>query len=328
MTTPLVTMELEPVPLRRFMPRFDRYEPLMKGSSAIRLWKTCPRLYFLQVVLGFVPKEREIVLLWGTCYHHFRYILELRYGVGADAPKRFDEGKGAEAFAEASQQGLAMFKKGNLQAPPGTKFEFMTTERLLKTFIAAYKHWVKEKQQGRIEVIAVEQVCNIQLADGTYTNIRADQLIRWNGKPWGRDFKATSKDSDWFARGLEPNDQFTRYTLVETKVVGEPVQGQFVELMYNAKSTKNKTNGPEVIELTTSRTPIQLAEFEADQTIVNQHIKVSREADRWPMHEIACPYCPMHSVCKKPTENGMAAALEMNYVQRPWDNTRVGEDEG
>lgn len=306
----------------------ERYEPLIKGSSAYRLWKTCPRLYFLKVVLGYVGKEREIVLLWGTVYHHFRYILELRYGVGKDAPARFDEAKGAEAFAQASAEGLAMFKKAGLAAAPGTKFEFMTTERLLKTFIAAYKHWAREKQQGRIEVIAIEQVCNMQMPDGSFTNMRADQIIRWNGKPWGRDFKTTTKDSDWFARSLDPNDQFTRYTLVESTVIGEPVQGQFVELMFNAKPTKNRTNGPEIIELTTSRTPNQLAEFAADQAIVNQQIAVSRNADRWPMHEIACSFCPMHSVCQKPTENGMMAQLEMHYVVKPWDNSRVGEDDG
>lgn len=327
MTVPVVTMELEPVPLRRFMARMDRYEPLVRSSSAIRLWKTCNRYYFLRVVLGWVPKDKEIVLLWGSSYHHFRYILELRYGVGKDAPPKFDAEKGANAFAEASQQGLAMFKKGNLVAAPGTKFEFMTTERLLKSFIVAYKHWSKEKQQGRIEVVAVEQVCNIKLSDGTYTSIRADQIIRWNGKLWGRDFKTTTKDSAFFARQLEPNDQFTRYTLVESRVTGEPVQGQFVELLWNAKPTKNKTNGPEIVELTTSRTPNQLLEFEADHEIINQQIALSRKADRWPMEEISCPFCPMHSVCQKPTENGMMAALEMHYVVSPWDNTRVGEDD-
>ena len=327
MTAVDVKMELEPVPTRRFMARLDRYEPLIRGSSTNRLWKTCPRLYFLQVVLGYIPKEKEIVFLWGTSYHHFRYILELRYGVGKDAPPKFDEGKGAEAFAEASQQGLAMFKKGNLVAAPGTRFEFMTTERLLKSFIAAYKHWSKEKQQGRVEVIAIEQVCNAQLVDGSWTSIRADQLIRWNSKLWGRDFKTTTKEKDFFARQLEPNDQFTRYTLVESRISGEEVQGQFVELLWNAKPTKNKTNGPEIIELTTSRTPVQLAEWEKDQAIVNEQIAVSRNADRWPMHEIACPFCPFHSVCTKPTENGMMAQLEMHYTVRPWDNTRVGEDD-
>lgn len=326
MSTPVVTMELEPVPLKRFMARMDRYEPLMKGSSAYRLWKTCPRLYFLQVVLGRVPKEQAIVLLWGSAYHHFRYLLELRYGVGADAPRKFDETRGAEAFAEASAAGLAMFKKDYFEQAPGTRFEFMTTERLLKTFIFAYKHWAKEKQQGRIEVIAIEQVCNIKLPDGSITNMRADQIIRWNGKPWGRDFKTTTKDKDFFARSLEPNDQFTRYTLIESQIVGEPVQGQFVELMYNAKPTKYKTNGPEIHELTTSRTPQQLEEFVQDNILTNKQIAISRNEDRWPMHEVACAFCPMHGVCKKATENNMMAHLEMYYDVKPWDNSRVGED--
>ena len=322
-----VKMELEPVPLKRFMIKLERYEPLIRGSTAMRAWKTCQRLYFLTVVTGHIPKEKEIVLFWGTVYHHFRYVLELKYGVGQDAPKKFDEGRAAEAFAEASQQALAMWKKGNMSAAPGTKFEFMTTERLLKSFIVAYKHWVREKMQGRIEVVAIEQVLNCQLADGSWTNMRADQLIRWNGKLWGRDYKTTTKNSDFFARGLEPNDQFTRYTLIESRVSGEVVQGQFVELLWNAKPTKNKTNGPEIIELTTSRTPQQLAVWESEQILINKQVALAREADIWPQHEIACAFCPMHSVCQKPTENGMMAHLEAHYTVRPWDNTRVGEDD-
>ena len=327
MTTPVIKMELEPVIKRTFMAKLERYEPLIRGSTAMRAWKTCQRLYFLTVVTGHTPKEQAIPLYWGTTYHHFRYILELRYGVGVDAPKKFDEGRATEAYAEAAQQGLAMWKKAGLSAAPGTKFEFMTAERLLKSFMVAYKHWMKEKLQGRIEVVAIEQVLNCQLADGTWTNMRADQLIRWNSKLWGRDFKATTKNSDFFARGLEPNDQFTRYTLIESRASGEVVQGQFVELMWNAKPTKYKTNGPEIFELTTSRTPQQLAVWEHEQTIINEQLAINRKHDIWPMEEIACAFCPFHSVCTKQTENGMMAQLEMHYTVRPWDNTRVGEED-
>jgi PD-(D/E)XK nuclease superfamily protein len=323
----LPTLELEPHPNKRFMVKFERYEPKVKSSTMLRTWMECPRKYFLQVVLGYVTKEDAIYLTWGSAYHLFRYVLEFHYGIGDEATQRFDPEKGKIAFGLASEQALKFWKANMREPAAGTKWEFMTTERLLKSFVAAYKHWQKEKEQGRIRVIAIEQACNVQLGDGSYTSIRADQIIRWNGKIWGRDWKSTTKNSDFYKRSLEPNDQFTRYTFVEGQITGESVQGQFVELLYNAKPTKNKTNGPEIIELTTSRTPWQLQEWEADAAIINQHMAISRDQDRYPMHTPSCAFCPFHRVCEKSTEAGMMAQLEMNYVVRPWDNSRMMEAE-
>lgn len=323
----LPVLELEQHPSKRFMTKYNRHEPLVKSSSMLRAWMECPRKYFFQVVLGMVTKEDAIYLTWGSAYHLFRYVLEYHYGIGDAAPQRFDAEKGKQAFGLAAEQALAFWKKEARPAAAGTKWEFMTTERLMKSFIIAYKHWQKEKEQGRIRVIAIEQACNIQLADGSYTSIRADQIIRWNGKVWGRDFKSTTKNSDFYKRSLEPNDQFTRYTFVEGGITGEVVQGQFVELLWNAKPTKNKTNGPEVIELTTSRTPWQLQEWHDDAVMINKQLALVRSEDRYPMHTTACPFCPFHRVCEKATETGMMAQLDMNYMVKPWDNSRMIEAE-
>jgi hypothetical protein len=202
----------------------------------------------------------------------------------------------------------------------------MTTERLMKSFVHAFRHWTREKQQGRIEVLAVEQPFNVQLADGSFTSGKADQIIRWNSKVWGRDFKTSSSDSGFYSRRLEPNDQFTRYTLAEGKLVGEQIQGQFIEMLYNAKPTKSDTKGPSIIELTTSRTTYQLKQFEEEQAVWNSVLDVYRKNDVWPMAEPSCPFCPFHSVCSKPSEGAMMAQLEMHFNVRPWDNTRIGEE--
>lgn len=325
-----VTMEIEehlPRDKRRFMAKYPRFEPKVRDSTSVRSLKTCPRKYFFEIVLGRTPKEEAPYFSWGSSYHKFREVLERIYGFGHDAPKKFEEPHAADAYVAAAQAGLDYWKKNGRDQGPESKYAFMTTERLLKSFMHAYKHWAREKMQGRIQVLAVEFPFNVQLADGSFTSGRGDQLVRWNGKPWGRDFKTSSQSMDFYARQLEPNDQFTRYTLAEGKLAGEELQGQFVEVLWNAKPTKKETKGPEIHEFTTSRTSWQLKEFEHEQAIINRTLQIYREADTYPAHEPACPYCPFHSVCTKPTEGGMMAQLEAHFLVRPWDNTKVGVTE-
>ena len=322
-----VSMEIEehlPPEQRKLMAKYPRFEPRIKDSTSIRTFKTCPRKFFYEIVLGRVPTEEPPYFAWGSAYHKFREALELSYGFGHEAPSKFDEPKANEAFVFATQAGMAYWKKYGKPQDPESKFSFMTNERLMKSFIHAFRHWSREKQQGRIQVIAVEQAFNVKLADGSSTSGRFDQIVRWNSKVWGRDFKTSSTDSGFYSRRLEPNDQFTRYTLSQGKLIGEQVQGQFVELLYNANPTKKDTKGPAIIELTTSRTKYQLDQFEKEQGTINKMIKICREEDNWPMFDPACPFCPFHSVCTKPTEEGMMAQLETHFKVRPWDNTKVG----
>jgi PD-(D/E)XK nuclease superfamily len=328
---PEVTMELEPVPKQEFMARFNRYEPKIKDSTAVRSFKTCDRKYFLEIVLGFTSNTGNIVFAWGISYHKYREVLEREYGFGPNKPPQFDLPRADAAHTTARQIALKYWIAHSDEQPEGSKWEFMSTGRLIQTFETAYEYWKIEKQRGQIEVIAIEQPFNVQLADGSYRAGRADQLVRWNGALWGRDFKTTSKDSDFFARSIDPNDQFTGYILGESLLAGEPVQGQIVELMYNVKipkrTTPSKNYGPVVIPLTVAKTEQQLKQWERELVVVHKQIDMDRELDIWPMKEISCPFCTFHSVCIKPTESSMMAALEQNFTQRAWDCTKIGEVE-
>jgi len=325
-----IHMEIEehlPKTERRFMAKYDRYEPKIRDSTAIRSLKTCAKRYFFEIVLGRTPKETAIYFAWGSAYHLFREVLEKEYGYGHDRPAVFDEEKAKQAYATAALAGTDYWRKHGQDQDAGSKYAFATMGRLLKSFLVAFDFWKKEKLQGRIEVIAVEQAFNVQLADGSYTSGKADQIIRWSRGLWGRDFKTSSKPVEFYSRTLEPNDQFTRYTLSEGKMSGEVVRGQFVEVLWNAKPTKNKDNGPEIHEFTTSRTAYQLEQFEHEQSIINKQLELYRQTDTYPMQEISCSFCPFHSVCTKPTEGAMMAQLEAHFKVRPWDNTRIGLDD-
>lgn len=322
-------MEMHSAPVKLFMPKYDRFEPIVKDHSAIRLAKECFRLYFFRIVLGRDSKEAPVHFAWGSAYHKFREVLEKEYGVGHEAPKTFDLARADAAFQAALKAGLALWQKKGQEQMPGTRYDFMTGPRLLMSFKVAYEHWKREKGFGRIEVIAVEQVFTVAVGDSEYfTSGKADQIVRWNGKLWGRDWKTSSQDEAFFKRNLEPNDQFTRYTYVEGKLAGEPIQGQLVQRMYNAKGTKSEPmKGPSIDEHTASRTPWQIQEWIKDEIHWRKMLDQCREEDNYPMNEGHCPYCPFHLVCQKPSESAMMTQLESGYAVRVWDPSKADEEE-
>jgi len=226
--------------------------------------------------------------------------------------------KADKAFDAAIEAASSQWKKSGGDPPVGVDFDYLTGERLFKSCMVAFNWWANEKKMGRIKVVAVEQEFHVLLSDGkTTTGGRADQMVRWNGKLWGRDFKSTSKNKKWFQRLLEPNDQITRYTLAEGILNGEEVQGQLVELLYNTKK-----EGPKIEPLITSRTQQQLHEWQRGELLFRRLLDQMREEDNYPMCEMHCPYCEFHSVCSQATEQSMADVLKQHFTQKRWDFTR------
>lgn len=293
----------------RFMPEFERMEPLILDHTAVINAKQCLRKYFFAIVLGCQPRGTPApYFAFGSAYHKFREVLEE-----------------SKDFKTALLAALEYFDKatGGKNPEAGTKWEFLTRERLMQSCAVAYKHYEKEKAQGKIEVIAIEQPFNVEIKDGEFTSGRFDQIVRWNGRLWGRDFKTTSKEGMYYQRGLDPNDQFTRYTYAEQKLAGQRVEGQIIEVMYNAKKS-----GPAITIYTSTRTQWQLDDWEQDELFMRETIRRAREQDVWPKHENSCTFCQFHSTCKMGSEGSQKAKLKAEFTQKAWNNMTVHLLEG
>lgn len=300
-------MEIIQAPVKKFMAKYERYEPKIRDHTAIITAKTCLRKYFLAIVLGFRPKQTKEYFAFGAAYHHFREILQksgdLQTAIGSV---------------------IKYWTKHGKEPQPGTQWDFLTGGRLLASCNAAYQHIKKIEATGQIQILQAEQVFQVMLSDGkTAIGGRADQIVRWNGKLWGVDFKTSSKMGQFYERTLEPNNQFTLYTLAESKLHGERVLGQRVEVLYNTKK-----EGPKIVTLMTQRTEDQLTRWEGEIIWFEENIiKSCRESDVYPMEETQCPFCPFHSVCKQPTEGAMMAQLDTHFNQVPWNYAEPNKEE-
>lgn len=296
-------METITPPKVEFMPKFSRHEPAARDSTSVRTAQFCLKKYFFTIVLGFRSKDEPIYLLFGKAYHKFREVLEVEF------KKSQDEKESCRIALDAATE------KWPGDPVVGTKFDFQTIERLIKSCMVGFKHWLGEKEKGVIEVLHPEQVFDILLRDGkTRSGGRADQMNRYRGRIRGRDFKTTSKEKFWYSRCLTPNDQFSRYTHGEGKLSGEQVDGQLVEVLHNSKK-----KGPIIWPMEADRTPGELDRWETGDIRWRHIVDQCRENDDWPESTDKCSFCEFHSVCKMGTIHAQQSKLEREFKQRPWN---------
>jgi hypothetical protein len=310
--------------IRRFK-SLPRYEPQVKDSSVIMTYKNCPLEYFYRYVLGYTRQGNPAYLAFGTCYHFYRERLEIEF-------KKFIEANEAKedatdmAYFIAAQDTLKLWDSLSQNITPDVKWEFLNKGLLKTSMEYVWKnHWKKEKLVGAMTVIATEQPFNIQIGDGTNTwwiGGRADQVAKWNGRVWGKDFKTSSKEDRWFVRGINPNHQFPFYTVSEEIIHGQPIQGQIVEMLYNGdppKKATTKSRGPEIFVHPVSYTTEEKENFKEELMYWLGLMDRSRETDTYVKNENRCTFCQFHEVCQNSNDRGREQTLKQKYKIQIWD---------
>lgn len=287
----------------KLMPNLPRSEPFVMDSTAYKLLVECRRKYFYRIVLGRVSPFQKfaVILEFGKHYHKFRELLE------------------TASYLEAMNYIL----KVNLPPQdPKSKFAFLDNLRLVKTCQTAYESYQAEKKLNKIQVIAVEQPFNIEVAPGLFIGGRADQIVKWNGRLWGRDFKTTTKDKATFTRQIDPNDQAMRYIIGESAIHGQEIQGIIFEAVYNAK-----TVGPTIYSVLSTRNEYQKRTWIEEQKLAAIQLSYYRENDIWPMDTCGkCDWCEYHKVCLSGSMHSQEAILKQDYKMQIWDHTSVDQE--
>jgi hypothetical protein len=292
---------------RKLLPTLPRFEPENMDHTATKCFKECPRKYFYRMVLGRTSPagKWESVFAWGSAIHKFLEVLYETRDAGA-----------------AMQQGLTIFR-----APSNPSFEFQSKERLITNFAKLLNMYKEETKNGVIRVEAIEQPFNMIFADGISIGGRFDQLIRWNGRTWIRDWKTTSKQLSYFKQGLEPNDQAIRYVYAasclqhgmdENGYPNRVIDGVLFTAIYNTKTVVAEIQG-----VPSSRTLAQVRKWVDEQVFIHKQMAACREADVWPMHEVSCSFCDYRQVCTQPSEAAMENMLKSAYLLQPWKHEEV-----
>lgn len=296
-------------------------EPRLMDSTAVTTFMVCPRKYFYRMILGYDNPVRQPYFAFGSAYHLFRHVIEVEYLKEPDITKLGNHViKGIEAASAYCDKNLI-----HTDTNPKYKWGWMTKDRLIKSCIAGANWWKAEKQKGAIKVLAMEQPFQIELSNGRIIAGRADQVVNFNGKVWGRDFKTSSSQGNYYINSLNPNHQFSLYTYAENKLAGWDdndindrlkVEGQLIEVLYN-----NKTQGPKIEVYLAQRTRNELLTWLKEEQYWHSMIEGCKESDTWPMNPKSCTFCEYRKVCELSNETQQMTYLKNNYKFKPWDCT-------
>ena len=306
-----------PYEKRRLLPILERNEPVIQDHSATKLYKTCPYKYFLRIVLGRSPKKSglDAVFSWGSGYHKYREVFEREFTEHKDIDK---------AHKVAAIAAISIFKAWPAGVPG--KWSHYTMANFLKMLAVGFTAVKAEKAAGNIHVVELpEQPFNLSLPDGTIIGGRYDQIIRWGGSLWVRDFKTTSKKKEYFTRGLNPNDQATRYIYALGKLSGERINGVYYDIIHTFTEGKGqeKIAKTEIYVFPTGRSAEQLKNWELDQMEYSKKLAYARENDVYEMNEEACAFCDYHQVCKLNSSYAQVNMLKTMYEHKPWNFEKV-----
>lgn len=299
--------------------QFPRFEPISIDSSALMEFKFCPYAYFLRYVLGYTEAEKPPYFAWGSAYHKYRETLELVYKANNNDNSKLDL-YSTEALT------AALKTWGATKNPlPGSKFAQVTKERLIHAILESHRHWKKEKITGSIIVLQTEQPFNIELPNGVTRSGRFDQVISWNGRIWGRDFKTTTMEWKYLQRTFWPNDQFSGYTYAQSALTGKATAGQLVEAVINRPPTKAEERLPTIESKIVTINEDQLKTWVDEQKFWDDQLRYSRENDLYSKNEKNCYRCKYHQICEMPSEMGKEMVLKSKYRHEVWDNTYEAE---
>jgi hypothetical protein len=296
-------------------------------STSLGYLKTCPRLYYYQMIEGWSARDESVHLRFGIEYHHALQDYDLSRA--ADIPHD-------EAMHDVIRE--LMLRIADFDPDHKTK----NKSSLIRTVIW-YLDQFKD-DQARTVVSSdgkpmVEQSFRFELDWGPksaelteYTapigeDIGAqlrpyllcghlDRVVSFNEELFVMDRKTTSMSlGPYYFNQFEPNNQMTLYTLASKVVLDTPVRGVIIDAARVAQDYTEFGRG------FTFRTPDQLEEW---LNGLHYWLALAEQyaiANYWPMNDTACDKfggCRFREICSK-SPSVRERFLEGNFTKLPED---------
>lgn len=291
-------------------------------STSLGMLKTCPRLYYYQMIEGWSTNKESVHLRFGQEYHH--------------ALQDYDISRAAKiSHEDAIHDVIRELLLRTADFDPDHKVK--TRNSLVRTVIWYLDQFRKEQTHTHILADgkpAVELSFRFELDWGPVAGIDkhdnemaqaeavgADDMIRPTKQPYilsGHLDRVVSLNSDlfvmdrktttsapgaWFFSQFEPDNQMSLYSFAGQVVLGTPVRGVIIDAAQILEDESRFGRG------FTYRTTAQTAEWLADLrywlTLAEQYAV----ADYWPMNDKSCGHyrsekdgkigCPFREICGK-----------------------------
>lgn len=311
--------------------------PFLEGTNLQYVWdstslgwaKTCLRLYYYQMIVGYAPRSISFHLDFGIWYH--------------SALEQYDKLRASGLEPEASLLRVVrdLFLKTWIEDAEGghpaltVRTESGTWENIdpnknretLVRSVVWYIDQFGEADPAKTLVLpnglpAVELTFKMETdivhpQGGKYIlSGHLDRVVLFDSDPYVMDRKTTkSTISPYYFRRYSPDNQISLYSIAGNVVFNTPVKGVIIDAAQIAVGFTSFSRG--VI----TRTNAQLDEWLRDLGPTLKGIERAAETGHWPMNDTACDKyggCPFRDICSK--DPGVREQfLKSNFVERRWN---------
>jgi len=286
-------------------------------STSLGMLKTCARLYYYQMIEGWVSREESVHLRFGIEYHH--------------ALQDYDLSRAANiAHNDAVHDVVRELLLRTADFNPDHKTK--TRDSLVRTVIWYLDKFENDPAETHILLDgkpAVELSFRFELDWGPGLPMAVDlngkvnatlhsqpyllcghldKVVSYSGDLYGKDYKTVYS---FWGKEWEPDNQMTLYTLASKIVLSAPVRGMMIDM------AQVKQNDTDFKRAFTYRTEDQLQEWVADLHYWFALQEQYALNDHWPMNDMACDKyggCRFREICSK-SPSVREQFLESNFIK-------------
>lgn len=298
-------------------------------STSLGYLKTCPRLYYYQMIEGWAAKDESIHLRFGIEYHqalqdfddakaegkdhgaatHYaiEQLLIRTHGWEVDTSERPGDLKNRKSLVMAVVWYLEHYRTDKAETfildggKPATELSFRFELDWGPTGQAEHRH--HDTKKGKIVPDQPYILCG-----------HMDRVVTYLDELFVMDRKTTTTTlSDYYFSQYEPNNQMTLYTLASKVILDAPIKGVIID------AVQIKTESVELQRGITYRTPKTLDEWVGDLHYWFTMAEQFAIANYWPMNDTACDKfggCKFRKICSK--DPGVRQQfLKTKFIKQP-----------
>ena len=307
---------------------FHKKLPLQHSwdSTSLGAFKTCPRLYYYQIVRGYTPKSLNVHLTFGLLYHGALERYDHARADGLDHERAVLLSVDycmKESWDKELERPLAVLSEDS------NKNRF-TLVRTVIWYLEQFKndplHTIILSNGKPAVELSFRFETEFRSRDGTpFTYCgHMDRFAELNGEPYVVDRKTTkSTISEHFFSSFSPNNQFTGYIAGGKVLAANAPKKLIVDAAQIAVGFSRFERG--IVE----RSDFQIEEWFRGMSYSLKLAEVYADANFWPLNELACGNyggCPFRSVCGKKGPKAREDWLGEAFGRRTWDPLQIRGD--
>ena len=290
-------------------------------ATSLSAFRTCPRLYYYNILRGLSPRQMSVDLQFGIWMHHVRENYDHARVTGLDHEAALDQ---------VLDWVLNVTWDQELNRPWLSGHDLKTRGSLVQTAVwyldafgrdDPFETLILGNGKPAVELsFRFDSGLRTQAGEPILFCGHIDRIASLNDVPYIKDIKTASATPDKFwAAQFSPHTQFSMYTLAGRVALGIKVSSLIVDGIQIGVNFSRF--GSHIVP----RDEATLQEWLDDTAITIGQMEQCASAGYWPMNDQSCNKyrgCPFRDTCSR-SPGSREAHLKSEFTSRVWDPLQI-----